>query len=269
MDDSACSPMPKASGIYRIVCLTTGKLYIGSAINLAKRKREHLHYLRNNAHHSITLQRAWDKHGEENFAFEVIELVLPAFLLEREQHYLDTLKPFGENGYNINAVAGSRMGMRHTVETREKLRQANLGKTYGEETRRKHSVSSSGRTHRPEAREKLRQANLGQKRSAEARESMRQAQLGRKQSETTIEKRRLAQMGRIHTPEARAKNSASNIIANEWRMKSLIVTSPCGDVFTIHGIGRFCKEHNLNRSALIQVAKGRTAHHKGWTAIYA
>lgn len=262
------SDIPNTSGIYRIVCLATGKPYIGSAINLAKRKREHLHYLRKNAHHSITLQRAWDKHGEENFAFEVIELVLPMFLLEREQYWLDTLKPFGENGYNINSDARSRMGMRHTTETRERLRQANLGKTYGEETKRKHSEAGKRRTQSEAAREKVRLANIGQKRSAEARESMRKAQLGKKQSEATIEKRRLVQMGRIHTPETRAKNSASNVIANEWRMKTLIVTSPQGETFTIHGVGRFCKEHGLNHSALIQVAKGKVSHHKGWTARY-
>ena len=260
--------IPSTSGIYRIACLATGKLYIGSAINLSNRRRVHLHHLRQNKHHSITLQRAWNKHGEENFLFEVIELVLPAFLLEREQYWLDTLKPFGEHGYNVNRVAGSRIGMMHSPETREKLRLANLGKTYSEETKRKHSESGKRRTQSEVTKEKVRLANLGQKRSEVARESMRKAQLGKKQSESTIEKRRLAQMGRIHTPETRIKNSASNVIANEWRMKTLIVTSPQGETFTIHGVGRFCKEHSLNHSALIQVAKGKVSHHKGWKAKY-
>ena len=31
--------------------------------------------LKNNKHHSIKLQRAWDKYGEENFEFKIEEIV--------------------------------------------------------------------------------------------------------------------------------------------------------------------------------------------------
>lgn len=260
--------IPNTSGIYRIVCLATGKPYIGSAINLANRCRLHFHHLRQNKHHSITLQRAWDKHGEESFVFEVLELVLPAFLIEREQHWLDTFKPFGENGYNINPVAGSRLGASVSPESREKLRLANLGKTYGEETRRKHSEDGLNRVQTQATREKVRQIRLGTKRNQESRERSRLSHLGKKHKPETIEKMRTARTGHTFTAEERAKISASNVTANEWRMKTLIVTSPSGEVFTIHGVGRFCKEHGLNHSALIQVAKGKAAHHKGWTARY-
>lgn len=266
MDDS--TRIPNASGIYRIVCLSTNKFYIGSAVNLLKRRREHLHRLRNNVHHSITLQRAWNKYGESAFVFEVVELVLPDFLLQREQYWLDTLQPFDENGYNINSTAGSRMGMTHTIEAREKLRIANLGKKQSEETKRKQAEAGKRRTHTPEAREKVRIANLGQKRSTEARESMRAAQLGKKHSMETREKMSRIRTGHTTSNATRAKISESNVIGNAWRMKTLIVTSPEGETFTIHGIGQFCKEHNLNRSAIIQVAKGKANHHKGWKACY-
>lgn len=262
--------IPNTSGIYRIVCLATGKPYIGSAINLANRCRLHFHHLRQNKHHSITLQRAWDKHGEESFVFEVLELVLPAFLIEREQHWLDTFKPFGENGYNINPVAGSRLGASVSPESREKLRLANLGKTYSEETKRKHSEAGLKRVQTQATREKVRQIRLGTKRSLETRERLRTSHLGQKQSTETIKKRSLALTGRPVSDETRERISAANIAhpTHVKRMKTLIVTSPDGETFTIHGIGQFCKEHDLNRSALSQVAKGNARHHKGWTARY-
>ena len=44
-------------------------------------------------------------YGYENFTLEILEYCDPAFILEREQYYLDTLKP----EYNILKVAGSSL----------------------------------------------------------------------------------------------------------------------------------------------------------------
>ena len=257
-----------SSGIYRIMCVPTGRLYIGSAISLQSRWRVHLHGLRQNKHHSITLQRAFNKYGESAFAFEVIELVLPPFLIAREQHYLDTLQPFGSKGFNTDRIAGSRYGSTVSPEAREKLRLANLGRKDSEETIRKRAESGKGRTHSKETRAKISTLKMGHTVSDEAREHMRAAQLGKKQSAEHLEKRRRALTGRSVSEETRAKIAASNVAGNEWRMKTLIVTSPGGETFTIHGVGQFCKQHGLNHSALIQVAKGRVSQHKGWTARY-
>ena len=45
---------------------------------------------------------------------------------EKEQYYINLLKP----EYNILKVAGSRLGHKHTDETRVKMAAARLGKTY-------------------------------------------------------------------------------------------------------------------------------------------
>jgi len=55
-------------------------------------------------HTNPKLQHAWNFYGEANFTFELIEKIKPEskLLLEREQHYLDLLKPYErEIGYNI------------------------------------------------------------------------------------------------------------------------------------------------------------------------
>jgi group I intron endonuclease len=39
-------PLPRASGIYQIRCIPTGKIYVGSAVNLRKRWDQHHRSLR-------------------------------------------------------------------------------------------------------------------------------------------------------------------------------------------------------------------------------
>lgn len=259
--------IPATSGIYRITCTSTGKIYIGSAINLQSRWRVHKHGLRQNKHHSITLQRAWNKYGEQAFTFEVLELVLPPFLIEQEQHWLDTFQPFDPTiGYNIDRVAGSRYGSTVSPETRERLRQINLGKKHSEETKRKQAEASAKRTQSEATREKVRLIRLGTKRSDESRERSRISHLDKKPSTETREKMSQARMNHTTSEETIAKIRASNIASNEWRMKTFILTSPEGEEFTVRGIAQFCKDHNLNRGALSQVAQGKAKHHKGWTA---
>ncbi len=260
--------IPATSGIYRITCTANGRFYIGSAVNLQRRWRVHQHYLSHGTHQNQHLQRAFDKHGSESIVFEIVEFILPAFLLEREQYYLDKLQPFGKKGFNIDRVAGSRMGHECSAATREKLRLANFGKTYGEETRRIHSEQGRARTHRQESKELIRLARLGTKRSVETCERLSISHLGIKQSAEHIENRRQASLGHEVSQTTRDKLSSKMSDAKDASKKTLIVISPDGVEQTIHGVGKFCKEHGLNHSALIQVAKGKHPHHKRWTARY-
>lgn len=76
-------------GIYRIKNLKNKKCYYGSSKNIEKRWRTHLNNLKNGKHHNIHLQRSWDKYGEDNFVFELVEECNETILLELEQKYLD------------------------------------------------------------------------------------------------------------------------------------------------------------------------------------
>lgn len=92
--------------IYKIINTTNSKIYVGSAIYFAGRKGLHLFELRNNKHKNRHLQASFNKYGESSFIFERLEdLTNENLLIEREQYYIDTLKP----QYNINPVAGSRL----------------------------------------------------------------------------------------------------------------------------------------------------------------
>ena len=86
-------------GIYKITNKINNKPYIGSSNNIKRRWRQHISLLNNNKHHSIKLQRAWNKYGQDNFKFEILEECEVEKLLYLEQFYIDKYKAYFE-GYN-------------------------------------------------------------------------------------------------------------------------------------------------------------------------
>jgi len=79
--------MPKHY-IYKIECLINGRVYIGQTKNKTKRLQEHKRTLEKNEHHSISLQRAWNKYGKKNFSFEIIEECDSSNVDERERYWI-------------------------------------------------------------------------------------------------------------------------------------------------------------------------------------
>ncbi len=73
------------SGIYKILNKSNNKCYIGSTINFNDRRNLHFSKLKRGKHHSIILQRAYDKYGIDNFEFIILEECENDNLLEREQ----------------------------------------------------------------------------------------------------------------------------------------------------------------------------------------
>lgn len=105
--------MVRQSGVYRILCVPTGKVYIGSSKNIASRWASHLSLLRRDEHHSPHLQHAWNKYGEGAFVFEVVELAEKAQLLVREQKWIGESRCCDSDfGYNVAPIAdgGTRPG---------------------------------------------------------------------------------------------------------------------------------------------------------------
>jgi group I intron endonuclease len=98
----------RRSGVYQIRCNTNGKIYIGSAVNLPVRWADHRRNLRQSAHRNKHLQKAWNKYGEENFEFTVLDYVTPAFLLRAEQQWIDKSQCVDRKiGFNIYPIADS------------------------------------------------------------------------------------------------------------------------------------------------------------------
>jgi group I intron endonuclease len=102
------TPLPRSSGVYRILCIPTSKFYIGGAVNLRDRWNRHRHALRHGRHVNCYLQQAWNKYGEESFEISVLEYVEAPDLLSSEQAWIDRSRCTDRSiGFNIYAVAGS------------------------------------------------------------------------------------------------------------------------------------------------------------------
>lgn len=168
------------SGIYQIKNLINNKIYIGCAFLLGNRKWRHFKELRLNIHSNSKLQNAFNKYGEENFVFEIIELCEKKILIEREQYYLNTLlhadiedSYFDKNGYNICRVAKNSAGFKHSEETKIKISKTQMGKKVSQEIKDLLYSYSKGRVVSEETRKKLSMVNKGRKFSNERIKQMR------------------------------------------------------------------------------------------------
>ena len=100
------SKTTKVSGIYIITNLVNDKVYIGRSIDVNLRLKGHLNHLKNNKHHNTHLQRAFNKHGVENFTFELLEEYEPEFLCSMENWWCNMLNSHDrEHGYNIELTS--------------------------------------------------------------------------------------------------------------------------------------------------------------------
>ena len=124
---------------------------------------------------SSLICRALLKHGYSKFKLEILEYCDQDSAVEREQYYIDLLNP----EYNILKVAGSLFGYKHTPESLEKMREIALNRS--DETKAKLREAALGKTynHTEETKIKLRNAILGIKRSEETKEKLRIIQSNR------------------------------------------------------------------------------------------
>jgi len=135
-------------GVYAIEI--GGRIYIGSSVDISIRWKQHIRSLANGTHHSVKLQRSFNKHG--NPEFTVVELCDESVLLEREQYWLDELNCVA-HGLNICPVAGRTVGTVASDETRAKISAALVGNQYGignswtEDHKKNHSDSLKGNQH--------------------------------------------------------------------------------------------------------------------------
>ena len=145
------------------------KAYIGHSLRIEKRWHNHKYRLRKNTHISPHLQAAWNKHGANSFKFYVLEFISKSELVEREQFWLNKVKPFNNIGYNLAPKAGSTLGIKASEEHRLKNSKAQKGKMISVETREKIKISLKGRKQSFEHRNKRRIAQLGRVTSEQTR----------------------------------------------------------------------------------------------------
>ena len=95
-------------GIYGIQNKINGCIYIGkTGMNFGDRWDSHRALLRSNKHYNQYLQRAWNKYGEENFEFIVVEECDVDVINEREIYYI---KFYRNQNLSYNLADGGEGG---------------------------------------------------------------------------------------------------------------------------------------------------------------
>jgi group I intron endonuclease len=110
------------SGVYTITNIINNKIYVGSTNNFVRRFNDHKKELINNIHKNNYLQRSYNKHGINNFIFEILEECEPEIRLGIEQYWINVLNVCNRKyGYNITPTAGNNSGYKYTEEQKENI----------------------------------------------------------------------------------------------------------------------------------------------------
>ena len=88
------------SGVYQFKNLITNQRYIGQSVDIEDRYIKHIRLLELGIHHSIKLQKAWDKYGKENFTHCILIECPTDELLKQEEYYVRKYNSHID-GYNI------------------------------------------------------------------------------------------------------------------------------------------------------------------------
>jgi len=133
------------TGIYCIENIINHKKYIGQAQDMYSRWKNHIWKLNNNRHHNKYLQNSWNKYGENNFKFDIVEICNSEKLNELEVYYIDKLNTYCKNnGYNLTFGGEGTIGHILSDEVKELIGSYHKGKIITQEHKDSLSKQFSG-----------------------------------------------------------------------------------------------------------------------------
>nr|WP_285845777.1 GIY-YIG nuclease family protein [Metabacillus idriensis] len=106
--------------------LKNNKIYIGQSIDLDRRIKSHIRDLNKGHHRNQYLQRAWNKYGEKNFSFTILDYCEISELDNKEKNYIVKFNSLVDhNGYNLDS--GGNLNKNFTEVTRKKMSEQRTG----------------------------------------------------------------------------------------------------------------------------------------------
>ena len=126
------------SGIYCIENIINNKKYIGKSVDINSRFDYHKSMLRKNKHDNDHLQKSWNKYGENNFLFNIIEECSKEQLVEKEIFYIKFFDTQNK-GYNMTKGGDGTLGRILSDETKIKISNSNKGKIISDKTKKRMS----------------------------------------------------------------------------------------------------------------------------------
>lgn len=176
-------------GIYMIVNIVNGKVYIGRTTNpLINRVNRHISDLNSNNHDNEHLQRAWNSYGELNFDFKILQTLEEHELKDIdiiEGKYIEQYNS-ADMDYGYNKRSFSNGSVRLSEETRKRIGESqkgipkNLSKEGKENHKRIMGEKNGGENH----------WNYGGKQSKETKNKIRNKLKGKKRPQEVLDKLR-------------------------------------------------------------------------------
>lgn len=175
-------------GIYCITNIQNNKKYIGKSFDIEKRINGHKKMLNEKFHHNFHLQNSWEKYGENNFVFEIIEFgnFNNDELNKKEMYWINFYKSYNPQ-YGYNKTYGGDGGIL-TKEIREKISKSSMGKILSNETKSKLSIAFSGKNNPMYGKRGSLHPGYGLKRSQEFKDNLSKKLKGHKVSKEQVEK---------------------------------------------------------------------------------
>ena len=237
---------------------------MGSSIDVEKRWKHHLWRLGRKDHHSVVLQRAWDKYGEGSFKFSVLHECDIEDILTIEQAEIDR-----KSEYNISPVAGSGLGHRWTEEQKENHRKSKREyyDNWSDEERAAFSEAVRNAHSRPEVRRAISAGTKAGQSKPEVKEKL--ASNTRKRWQDPEYRKSMSEMARRNINRPEHKAAVMRAVSGKNSKKH----NPTVYHFTheMHG-ERMCTQWDLRNefselrhSNLSQVCSGSKGSHLGWT----
>ena len=123
--------MNKISAVYKIVNTVTGDCYVGSSKNVKKRWVDHRKPSFWKKHSIYPLYQDFQKYGVDKFEFQILVQVMPEYLKQAEQEFIDLLHPT----YNDRRAKG--WDIERYKETHKETHKKYCQTEKGRETQRK------------------------------------------------------------------------------------------------------------------------------------
>ena len=129
----------KICGIYKIINTITGDFYIGSSNDVKRRWREHKCQSSWNKQPNSQLYQDMKKYGVDKFVFEVLAEVEIEKLKEKEQQFIETLKP------TYNSIRANGWDFERYKEYNKEYQKTEKGKKSHKESQKEYQKSDKGK----------------------------------------------------------------------------------------------------------------------------
>ena len=196
------------------------------------------------------------------------EIILHNFYeVDKNPHFANRAKQTSKKFTTVHMTGEKNhfYGKTHSEETRKKISLIHKGKTINEKTKLAVSKRHKGVPLNEEHKEKIKKSLTGLKRTEEQRKRISEAKKGKPNTEKQKREHSIRMTGSGNpnygvktSPEKAEKIRRSN---SKYTYKCI---SPSGEEYITYSMIQFCKEHNISKPMMLDVAHNKKEHFRGW-----